>query len=127
MCIRDRFPLVSGNPATALREPKSVVLSEEMAEKQFGTTNALGKILLVRSSQGDSKEFEPYTVTGIAKKCPQNSSIKFDFLFPYVVSKEDMANESNWFNFFQNTFIVLQPNANLKKVEATMNLSLIHI
>ncbi|MBB3842056.1 ABC-type antimicrobial peptide transport system permease subunit [Runella defluvii] len=115
------FPLVSGNPATALREPKSVVLSEEMAEKQFGTTNALGKILLVRNSNGDSKEFEPYTVTGIAKKCPQNSSIKFDFLFPYVVSKEDMANEGNWFNFFQNTFVVLEPNANLKKVEATMN------
>ena len=115
------FPLVSGNPATALKEPKSVVLSEEMAEKQFGTTNALGKILLVRNSNGDSKEFEPYTVTGIAKKCPQNSSIKFDFLFPYVVSKEDMANGGNWFNFFQNTFVVLQPNANLKKVEATMN------
>ncbi|WP_028523023.1 ABC transporter permease [Runella limosa] len=115
------FPLVSGNPATALKEPKSVVLSEEMAEKQFGTTNALGKTLLVRNSNGDSKEFEPYTVTGIAKKCPQNSSIKFDFLFPYVVSKEDMANGGNWFSFFQNTFVVLQPNANLKKVEATMN------
>lgn len=115
------FPLVSGNPATALKEPKSVVLSEEMAEKQFGTTNALGKTLLVRNSYGESNEFEPYTVTGIAKKCPQNSSIKFDFLFPYVVSKEDMANESNWFNFFQNTFVLLQPNANLKKVAATMN------
>ena len=115
------FPLISGNPNTALKSPKSVVISEKMAKQHFGTTDALGKILLVKDSYGDESEFVPYTVTGISKNCPQNSSIKFDVLFPNVVSKEEMDNNENWFNIFQNTFVVLQPNADLKKVEATMN------
>jgi ABC-type antimicrobial peptide transport system permease subunit len=115
------FPLVSGNPKTALTNPKSVVISEELAKKQFGTADALGKTILFKESYGDRNEFESYTVTGVSKKCPQNSSIKFDVLFPMVVSKEEMSNSENWFNIFQNTFVVLQPNADLKKVEATMN------
>ncbi|RDB05402.1 ABC transporter permease [Runella aurantiaca] len=115
------FPLISGNPNTALKAPKSVVISQKMAEQHFGTTDALGKTLLVKDSFGEASQFEPYTVTGVAKNCPQNSSIKFDVLFPNVVSKEEMESNENWFNVFQNTFVVLQPNANLKKVEATMN------
>ncbi|WP_229599039.1 ABC transporter permease [Runella sp. CRIBMP] len=115
------FPLLSGNPTTALKAPKSVVISEKMAEQHFGTTDALGKTLLVKNSYGDGSEFIPYTVTGVSKNCPQNSSIKFDMLFPNVVSKEEIESNENWFNIFQNTFVVLQPNADLKKVEATMN------
>ncbi len=115
------FPLISGNPNTALKAPKSVVISEKMAEQHFGTTEALGKTLLVKDSFGEGSQFEPYTVTGVSKNCPQNSSIKFDVLFPNIVSKEEIESNENWFNVFQNTFVVLQPNADLKKVEATMN------
>lgn len=39
------FPLIAGNRATALKGPNSVVLTEEMTIKYFGTTNAMGKIL----------------------------------------------------------------------------------
>ncbi|AEI48384.1 ABC transporter permease [Runella slithyformis] len=115
------FPLKSGNPTMALKDPQSVVISEKMAEQHFGTTDALGKTLFVKDSFGDGSQFGPYTVTGITKNCPQNSSIKFDVLFPNVVSKEEIESNENWFNIFQNTFVVLQPNADLKKVEATMN------
>lgn len=115
------FPLVSGNPSTALKAPKSVVISEKMAKKYFRTTNALGKTLLVKDTYGDEIKFEPYTITGVSKNCPQNSSIKFDLLFPNIVSEKEMATNENWFNIFQNTFVVLQPNVNIKKVEATMN------
>jgi putative ABC transport system permease protein len=115
------FPLVSGNPKTALREPHSVVLSEEMAKKQFGTTDALGKTILFKDSFEKSAQFVPYTVTGVAKKCPQNSSIKFEMLIPMALKKEEMERNENWFNTFLNTFVVLVPNANLKTVEAKMN------
>ncbi|GAB3342396.1 ABC transporter permease [Larkinella ripae] len=115
------FPLRSGNPRIALRQPRSVVLSEEMAEKQFGTTDALGKIILLKESYGKDSQFEPYTVTGVAKKSPQNSSIKFDILVPFVAKKEDMERNQNWFNTFLNTFVVLVPNANRTMVEAKMN------
>lgn len=110
------FPLLSGNPHTALSQPRSVIISEDMAKDQFGTTNAVGKIMLFK----DEEKFEPYTVTAVARRSPQNSSIKFQVLMPMIVSKEDAQNNENWFNFFMNSFVVLRPGANIKTVEAKM-------
>ncbi|MBO0948388.1 ABC transporter permease [Fibrella forsythiae] len=115
------FPLLSGDPKTALQQPHSVVISADMAEKQFGTTEALGKTIPVKNTIDAKEVFEPYTVTGVAQNSPQNSSIKFDMLIPMVVSQEEMASLENWFNIFQNTFVVLSPNADLRAVEAKMN------
>ncbi len=110
------FPLINGNPATCLKEPHSIVLSEDAAKKQFGTTDALGKIIMLK----DDSVFVPYKVTAVAKKVPQNSSIKFDVLLPIKESAEDAQNNENWFNFFLNTFVVLDPNANMQAVETKM-------
>lgn len=110
------FPLLSGNPTMALQNPNSIVISEDMAEKFFGTKQALGKTLDLKKDS----IFEPYLITGISKKCPQNSSIKFDFLLPLEVPKDVFADNENWFNFFQNTFVVLTPKADIQAVEAKM-------
>ena len=111
------FPLINGNPKTALQNPQSVVISEEVAEKNFGTTNVLGKTLFFK----ENDKFEAYTVTGVSKKCPQNSSIKFDVLMPMVVKEDEFTNNMNWFSVFMNTFVILSPNASLKAVESKMN------
>jgi putative ABC transport system permease protein len=110
------FPLVEGSVKNCLLQPHSIVLSEDAAKKQFGTAHALGKIVMIKQKD----EFIPYAVTGITKKCPQNSSIKFDILLPIQESTEDAQNSENWFNFFLNTFVVLSPNANVLAVEAKM-------
>jgi len=110
------FPLIEGNAKNCLQQPHSIVLSEDVAKKQFGTVHAFGKIVMIKNND----EFIPYAVTGIAKKCPQNSSIKFEALLPIQESKEDALNSENWFNFFLNTFVVLAPNANVPAVEAKM-------
>ena len=110
------FPLLRGNPKTALLEPNSVVITEDMAKRQFGTTDALGKIISLK----DADKFIPYAVTGVAKNCPQNSSIKFEVLIPLKVSAADESNNENWFNSFLNTFVVLAPGADLKVTEAKM-------
>jgi putative ABC transport system permease protein len=110
------FPLIEGNPKTCLKEPHSVVLSADEAKKQFGTIHALGKTLMVK----DDSVFVPYAVTGVAKKCPQNSSIKFDILVPIIEKTEDAQNSENWFNIFLNTFVVLPPQANAQAVEKKM-------
>ncbi|WP_218155313.1 ABC transporter permease [Chitinophaga sp. YR627] len=73
------FPLLSGNPKTALLAPDAVVITEDVAKEQFGTKDALGKVLLMK--RGDD-QFKPYTVTGVAKRIPQNSSLKFKILVP---------------------------------------------
>lgn len=111
------FPLLTGNPKTVLLNLNSVVISEDMAKKQFGTRDALGKIIMMKDRDDN---FVPYAVTGVAKRCPQNSSIKFDVLIPMKVSKEDAALNENWYNFFLNTFVVLKPGADIKTVEAKM-------
>ncbi|MFN3849131.1 MAG: ABC transporter permease [Spirosomataceae bacterium] len=110
------FPLLSGNPETALQKPNTIVISEEIAEKFFNTKDALGKVLELK----ENDKFVPYQVTGVAQKCPQNSSIKFDFLLPKFVDAKDLSNGENWFSFFQNTFVLLHPQADIKKVEAKM-------
>ena len=110
------FSLLGGNPKSALLDPHSVVITEDIAKRQFGTTDALGKLIMIKD---DDNKFIPYTVTAVTKNCPQNSSLKFEMLLPLQVSKEDMAND-NWFQFFLGTFVVLNPGANIATVEAKM-------
>ena len=110
------FPLLNGNAKTCLKEPHSIVLSEDAARKQFGKADAVGKIVMLK---GDSV-FVPYKVTAVAKRCPQNSSIQFNVLLPFKESDADAQNNDNWFNFFLNTFVVLNPNASLPRVENQM-------
>lgn len=106
------FPLIAGNPKTALNDVHSVVLSEEVAEKYFGKKNAVGQILELNTGE----KFEPFIVSAIAKRSPQNSSIKIEMLVPLKFSQSQF-NDAQWMNFFLNTFIVLKPNANRKAVE----------
>ncbi len=110
------FPLLSGNPETCLTEPHSIVLSEDAAKKQFGRTGAVGKIMMVK----EDSTFVPYKVTAVAKRCPQNSSIRFDMLLPFKESDADAKDTHNWFNSFLNTFVVLNDEANLQTVEKQM-------
>ncbi|MEO7120419.1 MAG: ABC transporter permease, partial [Ginsengibacter sp.] len=110
------FPLLSGDPKTCLKEPHSIVLSEDAAKKQFGTKDAVGKIIMIK----DDSAFVPYKVTAVAKKCPQNSSIQFSVLLPFKESTADAQNNDNWYNFFLNTFVVLNPNASVQTVDDQM-------
>ncbi|MBD0260193.1 MAG: ABC transporter permease, partial [Cytophagales bacterium] len=115
------FPLVSGDPRTALRSPGAVVISEEMARKQFGTTDALGKTIFFKDGFTRASRFAPHTVTGIARPTPQNSSIRFDVLLPLLVPAEEMTYQLNWFSHSLNTFVLLRPNADVRAAEARMN------
>ncbi len=110
------FPLLSGNPGTCLTEPHSIVLSEDAAKKQFGTTDALGKIMMIK----EDSTFVSYKVTAVAKRCPQNSSVRFEMLLPFKESDADAKDTHNWFNSFLNTFVVLNDKANLQTVEKQM-------
>lgn len=110
------FPLLSGNAKTCLTEPHSIVLNEDAAKRQFGTTDVVGKIVMIK----EDSLFVPYKVTAVAKRCPQNSSLQFDILLPLEVSATDAMNDENWFGFSLNTFVVLNDKANLQTVEKQM-------
>ncbi len=105
------FDFVEGSPKTALKDPQSIVITEEVAEKYFDKKPALGKTLSI-DYDGD---FQPFTVAGVIKKTPQNSSIKVELLLPF---HRDKKPDNQWINFFLNTFVTLKPLANPKTVEA---------
>jgi putative ABC transport system permease protein len=110
------FPLLAGNKKTALTNVHSVVLSEEMAKKFFGKTDAMGKT--IELPLGDNGTFESFAVTGIVPTSPQNSSIKIKMLIPLGINDRPGRRDNMWINFYLNTFVVLQPNADVKAVEA---------
>jgi putative ABC transport system permease protein len=70
------FPLLSGNPATALQEPFSLILTESVAEKFFGAQNPIGQMM----SLADVGEFK---VTGLMADSPTNTHIKFEVITSY--------------------------------------------
>jgi putative ABC transport system permease protein len=67
------FPLVAGDPKTALARPMTVLLTERMAEKYFGRENPVGKTLVLNGKH----RFE---VTGVLKNPPSNSTLDFNFV-----------------------------------------------
>ncbi|TAE50113.1 MAG: FtsX-like permease family protein [Bacteroidetes bacterium] len=81
------FPMLEGDPATCLRRPESLVLTERAARKYFGETPAMGQTLTLGG--------QLHTVTGILRDLPANSSVQFDVLEPMaafpVVSRFDWS------------------------------------
>ncbi len=68
------FPMVAGANASALDRPGSLALTEQMAQKYFGGSSAIGQTLIVND--------RPFTVTGVVKNLPSTSTMQFDFLLP---------------------------------------------
>jgi len=101
------FNLLSGNPNTLLNDPQSVVLTNDVATKYFGTTDVLGKLIEIDAGG----KFESCKVTGVVKTPPMNSSIRFDVLRPFVASLPPDTKDWGadvWTNRFLTTFLLLQ-------------------
>ena len=81
------FPLQQGDPATVLKDPYSLVITEAAARKYFGDEDPLGKVLSVKL-WGPPKAVRDFVITGIAKSVPKTSSIRFDFLAPFSARGE---------------------------------------
>ena len=107
------FPFIQGDVQTALSNPDSFVLTEEMAAKYFGTENPLGKTLNINN------EYD-FTVTGVIKNIPHNSHLQFDFLASFVRIEDferAWAVLDNWTLSGFATYVQLDKNAS--RVELT--------
>jgi len=97
------FPLLNGDPSNVFNSPHSIVITEEIAEKYFGNADPVGKILSINN------EFD-FTVTGILKKMPTNSVMRFDFLIHLDFLKELGQNIEQWDWNSIVTFVQLHDN-----------------
>jgi len=69
------FKLISGNAANVLAHPFTVVISQDMAKKYFGSENPIGKTITLKTDSAFT-----YQVTGVAENNPSNSSIEYNFV-----------------------------------------------
>lgn len=111
------FPLLAGDAETVLSDIGSIVLTEDMARSYFGSTDVIGKVIEIKL--GD--DFEPFTVSGVVKSIPQNSSIQFDSMISFQFQEAKGWTDSEWMGFYMNTFILLDPRADYRAVGAKMD------
>jgi len=109
------FPMLMGNPGTALSQPNTVIITQRLARKYFGSADPLGKIINLDNSI-DCK------VTGVLKDLPKNSDFNCDIYFSYATL--DKYNE--WFNQDDawggissalQAYMLLKPGVDTKRVE----------
>ena len=106
------FPLLSGDPTTALIEPNSIVIPEDVARKYFGDEDPLGKTLLL------GKEKAPHTVTAVLEKLPDNSHFHFSML--RAMSTLEYSRDDGWFNNSFQTYLLLHEGASAESLEAKL-------
>ena len=84
------FPLLRGDPMTVLKDPYSLVVTEVASRKHFGDEDPIGKTLTLEFF-GRPPVVRDFVITGIAKSIPGNSSIRFDFLYPFAAKSEPIG------------------------------------
>lgn len=102
------FPLLQGDPRTALQQPFSVVLSETAAKKYFGRVNPMGQTILI------TEEGKPAIVTGVMKDMPENTLVKSDVVLSLSTITNNYAKgiDDEWANYGPYTFVLLKPGTN---------------
>lgn len=112
------FDLLRGDPATALNDPTSVVLTESVGRRFFGNEDPMGQDIQIQIDG----VFESFTVTGMMADVPEASSIQFGLLLPFSrvsdIKGEDVLNE--WDDSFVSTFVLLRLDASPATVDAKL-------
>ena len=108
------FPLLEGDPKTALQQPFTIVITEQTVRKIFGNAEPVGKVIRIDNKQD-------YAVTGVAKDPPVNSSIQFNALISFATLYKTPDLFLDWDGGNQYiTYIELNRNANPNAVNAKL-------
>lgn len=104
---------ISGNPATALLEPNSVVITESVARKYFGNEDPMGKVLKL-------EVVIPLKVTGVIRDVPRQTHLRFDFIASMSSVKSRFGGRlpATWVWNPCWTYILLADGVNSSQLEA---------
>jgi putative ABC transport system permease protein len=110
------YEWLGGNPATALSEPNSAVLTKSIAKKYFGEKDPMGKVFKL-----DNR----YTlkVTGLIKDVPGNTTLPFTFLVSFETVKQDVKGMMTEFYAIAggNTYILVPPHFDIENMRRRMH------
>jgi len=105
------LPMIAGDPATALKEPNAVVITESMAKKYFNRTDVTGQTLTILNDSS------MHTITGVIRDIPTQSHFQFDCFLS--MASVEASHATNFFALYPfNTYILLRPGADYQRLEA---------
>lgn len=105
------FRLLAGQPGRILSEPNQIVLTENTANRYFGSAqNAEGKILKV--------EGKDYLITGVMENFPSNSHLDFDFLASFKTHRH--GREPAWSPSNYYSYVKLKEGADIADFQAKL-------
>ena len=118
------FPMISGDRRTALQEPNTIIINEDLAKRLFNKTDVMGKTL-----QFSFIESIPLKITGVLKNHPRNSTFNFSSVMSDATFAGDSLNRvmraSDWLSNNYSVYALLKPNADTKTIAEQMS-KLVH-
>ncbi|MEL7121635.1 MAG: ABC transporter permease [Bacteroidota bacterium] len=112
------FPLIQGDPKTALSKVNAMILTESAAKKYFGDANPIGKTLTIRVSWGRERLYE---VTGVMEDIPQPSRFKFEYL---ITPASTLSSDQAWEIPAYNTYALLKEKTSAKELAKKLTTNL---
>ncbi len=104
-----QLQFIEGNAKDAFTQLHSLVISEKMAQKFFGSTHVVGKTLKVDNKQD-------YIITGIFKDLPENVSFSFEWLAPFKIFEDKNTWLTQWGSNGIITYAETQPNSDIQSI-----------
>jgi ABC-type antimicrobial peptide transport system permease subunit len=97
------YHFIKGNPATALVQPNSIVMTKEMAGILFGDADPIGKII----KRNDKTEL---MVSGVIDNVPPNATFQFDYVLPWQIfeNENSFVKTAGWGSNFCQTLVLLK-------------------
>ncbi|MGD8778585.1 MAG: ABC transporter permease [Ignavibacteria bacterium] len=111
------FEFLKGDKLSALDNPFSIIINDEIAHKYFGDDDPFGKTLTINNKYD-------FIVTGVFKKFPHNVSYSFAIAFPFSFCKEVGEYSKGWYSNYLTTFIQLASNVNGQDVNRKLTAAL---
>ncbi|WP_438710523.1 ABC transporter permease [Aquimarina muelleri] len=107
------FPIIEGNTRNPLKKENSIVITQKMATIIFGSTNVIGKTVdfLINGKK------QPFTVTGLAKNIPANSSIEFEAVGNFINNPRYEKLKNRWDHSNHEVYIQLQQGMQASQFE----------
>jgi putative ABC transport system permease protein len=106
------FPMIKGNALKPFIDDNSVVITKKTAEKFFGDSDALGKVIVADNKQ-------TLTVSGVIADFPKNSSVQYDMIMPMSFKMKEILSQgtdmrNNFGDLDYETYLSLKQDTSLK-------------
>ncbi|MDX2303527.1 MAG: ABC transporter permease [Microscillaceae bacterium] len=103
------FPLLQGDPQTALQGIQSIVIAESLAKKLFGRQNPMNRVIRLENRDN-------FTVKGVMKDLPKNTEFDFEFLISWEYLKKIGEDYAFWGNNSYKTYVETLPGTSAEAV-----------